>query len=134
MGVPSYVTEELLQQDKEVIEASRMTKWNSEKQKSEPTKHGKGSTGRETTPRQFSQRVQEFPNDALCERTTAVFQLPEVWPQCQDLQVQGPDLQVLPWKTCIDPVRGQQKSHTKVRKLSEERLNVSSYFTTSGAF
>ena len=37
MEVPSCVTEELLQQDKEVLEASRMTKWNSEKQKSEPT-------------------------------------------------------------------------------------------------
>ena len=37
IGVPSCVTEELLQQGKEVLEASRMTTWNSEKQKSEPT-------------------------------------------------------------------------------------------------
>ena len=36
MGVPSCVSE-LLQQDKDVLEASRMTKWNSDKQKSEPT-------------------------------------------------------------------------------------------------
>ena len=31
MGVPTCVTEELLLQDKEVLEASRMTKWNTEK-------------------------------------------------------------------------------------------------------
>ena len=37
MGVPSCVTEELLKQDNEVLEASRMTKWNTEKQKSELT-------------------------------------------------------------------------------------------------
>ena len=37
MGVPACVTEELLLQDKEVIEASRMTKWNTEKKKAEPT-------------------------------------------------------------------------------------------------
>ena len=37
MGVPTCVTEELLLQDKEVIEASRMTKWNTEKQQAEPT-------------------------------------------------------------------------------------------------
>ena len=37
MGVPPCVTEELFQQDKEVLETSRMTKWNTEKQKSEPT-------------------------------------------------------------------------------------------------
>ena len=32
MGVPTCMTEELLLQDKEVMEASRMTKWNTEKQ------------------------------------------------------------------------------------------------------
>ena len=80
-------------------------------------KHGKGCTGRETTARQIYQRVREFPNEALCERTTAVLQLPEVWSPGQDLQVRGPDLQVLRWKTRIDPVQGQQKSNTKVRKL-----------------
>ena len=37
MGVLSCVTEELLQQDREVLEASRMTKWNTENQKSGPT-------------------------------------------------------------------------------------------------
>ena len=37
MGVPSCVIEELLQQDKEILEASRMTKWNTEKQQAEPT-------------------------------------------------------------------------------------------------
>ena len=37
MGVPSCVTEELLQQDKEVFVASRMTKWNTEKKQAEPT-------------------------------------------------------------------------------------------------
>ena len=55
-----------------------MTKWNIEKQKSETHKHGKGSTGMETTPSQNHQRVREFPNEALCERTPAVIQLPEV--------------------------------------------------------
>ena len=37
MGVPTCVTEELLLQNKEVLEASRMTKWNTEKQQAEPT-------------------------------------------------------------------------------------------------
>ena len=37
MGVLSCVTEELLQQNKEVLEASRMTKWHTEKQQAEPT-------------------------------------------------------------------------------------------------
>ena len=81
-------------------------------------KHYKGSTGRETTPRQIYQRVREFPNEALCERTTAVLQLSEVLPPGQDLQVRYPDLHVLRWKTRTEPVQGQQKSHTKVRKLS----------------
>ena len=58
-------------------------------------KHDKGSTSRETTPRQIYQRVREFPNEALCVRTTAVLQLTEVCPPGQDLQVQCPDLQVL---------------------------------------
>ena len=37
MGVPSCVTQKLLHRDKDELEASRMTKWNTEKQKSEPT-------------------------------------------------------------------------------------------------
>ena len=37
MGVPTCVTEELLLQDKEVLKAFRMTKWNTEKQQAEPT-------------------------------------------------------------------------------------------------
>ena len=37
IGVPSCVTEELLRQDNEILETSRMTTWNMEKQKSEPT-------------------------------------------------------------------------------------------------
>ena len=59
---------------------------------------------------QFYQWVWEFPNDALCERTTAVLQLPEVWPP-------GQDLQLLRWKTLIEPVQGQQNSRTQVRIL-----------------
>ena len=62
-------------------------------------KHGKCSTNRETTPRQIYQRVREFPNETLCERTTAVLQLPEVCP----------DLKVLHRKTHIQPVQAQQK-------------------------
>ena len=37
MGVPSCVTEELIRQDKEVLEASRMTKWNTDTQQAETT-------------------------------------------------------------------------------------------------
>ena len=37
MGVPSCVTEELLRQDKEVLEAFRMTKWNTDTQQAETT-------------------------------------------------------------------------------------------------
>ena len=37
MGVPACVTEELLLQDKEVFEAARMTKWNTEKKQAKPT-------------------------------------------------------------------------------------------------
>ena len=80
-------------------------------------KHGQDSTGGETTPRQIYQRVRDLPNEALCEPTTAVLQLPEVWPLGQDLQVRGPDLQVLRWTTRIEPVQGQRDSHTKVRNL-----------------
>ena len=39
MGVPSCVTDELLQQDKEALEASRMTKWNTEKDVQVSAKH-----------------------------------------------------------------------------------------------
>ena len=71
-------------------------------------KYGQDSTGGETTPRQIYQRVREISNDALCEPTRALLQLPEVWPPGQDLQV---------WTTRIELVQGQRDSHTKVRKL-----------------
>ena len=78
---------------------------------------GQDSTGGETTPRQIYQRVRELPTEALCEPSPAVLQLLEVWPPGQDLQVRGPDLQVLRGMTRINPVQGQRDSHTKVRKL-----------------
>ena len=78
---------------------------------------GQDSTGGETTPRQIYQRIREPPNEALCEQTPAVLQLPEVWPPGQDLQVRGPDLQVLRGTTRIGPVQGQRDSYTEVRKL-----------------
>ena len=78
-------------------------------------KYGQGSTGGETAPRQIYQRVRELPDEALCESANAVLQLPEVWPPGQDLQVRGPDLQVLRGEARIDPVPGQR--NTKVRKL-----------------
>ena len=77
--------------------------------------YGQGSTGGETAPLQIYQRIRELPDEALCESATAVLQLPEVWPPGQDLQVRGPDLQVLRGEARIDPVPGQR--NTKVRKL-----------------
>ena len=53
MGVPSCVTEELLQLDKEVLEASRMTKSNTEKEKLEPTNKVKVVLDREIPHRQI---------------------------------------------------------------------------------
>ena len=136
MTVPSCVTEELLNQDKEVLEDSRMTKWNTEKQKSD-----KGSTGRETTPRQIYQKVRECPNEALCERTTAVLQLSEVWPPVQDLQVLCPDLQVLRWKTRIEPVQVQKNrtlkcvnyrpGHATTSRLCPKKLEAENKSKTS---
>ena len=42
---------------------------------------------------------------------------PSIWPPGQDLQVRGPDLQILRGTTRFGPVQGQGVSHTKVRKL-----------------
>ena len=64
-------------------------------------KHDKGSTSRETTPRQIYQMVREFP----FVRIRAVLQLSEVWPPGTALE----DTNRTSEK--------QQKSHTKVRKL-----------------
>ena len=70
MGVPSCVTIELLLQDKDVLEASRMTKWNIEKQQAEPTSMvnivlvGKQHPGRFT--RGYgSFRIRQFVNKPL---------------------------------------------------------------------
>ena len=78
---------------------------------------GKDSTGGEITPRQIHQRIRGLPTEALCKQTPAVLQLPEVWTPGQDLQVRGPDLQVLRRKTRVGPVQGQRESYTEVRKL-----------------
>ena len=80
-------------------------------------KLGKDSTGGETTPRQIHRRIWELPTEALCKQTPAVHQLPEVWTPGQDLQVRGPDLQVLRGTTRVSPVQGQRESYTEVRKL-----------------
>ena len=48
-------------------------------------KHDEDSAGGETTPRQIHQRIRELPDEALCQPTVTVLQLPEVWPPGQDL-------------------------------------------------
>ena len=78
---------------------------------------GEDCTGWKTTPRPFHQRIRELPTEALCKQTPAVLQLSEVWTPGQDLQVRGPDLQVLRGKTRVGPVQGQRESYTEVRKL-----------------
>ena len=60
MGVPSCVTDKLLQQDKEVLEASRMTKWNSEKQMAEPTNMVKIVLMGKQHPARFTRRYGSF--------------------------------------------------------------------------
>ena len=86
LGVSSCITEELLQQDKEVLEASRMTKWNSEKQKSEHTNMVKVVLVEKHHPVRFTRGYGSFRMWPFV-RTTTVLQLPEVWPPGQDLQV-----------------------------------------------
>ena len=70
-------------------------------------KHGKGSTSRKTTPRQIYKKVREFPNKALCESTARIL---ATRPGPAGLDI-GPELQVLHWKTRIDPVQGQKMAH-----------------------
>ena len=118
MGVPSCVTVELLLQGQGGPRGLRHDKMEHRKTTSgTPTSMGQDSTGGEETPRKVYQRIRELPNKAICEQTATMLQLPEVWPPGQDLQVRGPDLQILRGTTRFGPVQGQGVSHTKVRKL-----------------
>ena len=69
-----------------------------------------------TPPPQIYKGIRRLQDKTLHKRTTAVIQLPEVWPQGQDLQVRCPDLQVFRRKTRIHPVQGQQKSVGSVQR------------------
>ena len=119
---------------------------------SQSHRHGEGSFDREGTLRQIYQRAWELQNKALRERASTMFQLPEVRPPCQDMQVGNPDLQILHRKTSLPPVHGQQTTDTQMcilrtgarhyksplpkengsREERKDRTNVTSTHTQTG--
>ena len=105
MGVTTCVTEELLLQDKEVIEAARMTKWNTEKQQAEPTNLVRIVLVGKQHPVRFTRRYGSFRLRPFVSRPL----------QCFNCQKFGH--QVLRGTTRIGPVQGQRDSYTEVRKL-----------------
>ena len=92
-----------------------MTKWNNTQLANH--RYGEGSFDREGTIRQIYQSVRELQNEAPCERTSSVHQLPEIRPPCQDLQFGSPDLQIMRRKTLLPPIQGQQTTATQMCKL-----------------
>ena len=115
MGVATCVTKELLLKNKEVLEASRMTKWNTEKQQAEPTNMVKIILVGKQHPVRFTRGYGSFRLRPFGSRPLKCFNCQNFGHQV--LQVRGPDLRVLRGTTRIDPVQGQRDSNTKVRKL-----------------
>ena len=83
MGVPKCITEKLLLQDEQVLDAERMTRWDAAAKVAVPTDMVKVVLAGKQHPARFTRGYGSYRMRPFVKAPTAVLQLLEVWPHGQ---------------------------------------------------
>ena len=92
----------------------------------ETHRHDEGYALGEAAPPKIQPRIRQLQDEAVCKKTTAVLQLPKVWPHGQDVLEGRPDVPLL----CRQPpLKPMQRGHgvlifnQSMKALSDHHIN-----------